>query len=170
VRAQSGVTLIEAVLALAILAGICGGAAAAIAAGRVVATQARHEAVAVAMAGARLGELQSLAFTIGPETTAPELGTTPADALWRDRDGCVDYLDAAGRALGSGAASRRAAAYVRRWRIGRRGAGGSELAVLAVLVAPMAEAERAAASGDPRTLAGRRGVIVVRGALARRAS
>lgn len=165
---QAGFTLIDAVLALAILACVSGGVFAALAGGRAVAMRGRHEAVAAALAASRLAELRAATFTSPPTADDAGLPDTPADALWRDRDGCVDYLDAAGRPIGDGGA--RPAAYVRRWRIARRGSAGAELAVLAVLVAPIAEAARAAQAGDPRTLERRPGVVVVRGALARRAS
>jgi hypothetical protein len=62
------------------------------------------------------------------------------------------------------------AAYVRRWRVGRRGAGAAEVAVVSVLVAPIADAARAAQGEDPRTVERQPGVVVLRGALARRAS
>ena len=164
---EAGFTLIDAVVALAILVGVCGGVLAAVAGGRLLATRGRHEAVGAAMAVARLGELRASTFTSPPAADDTGLAETPADALWRDRDGCVDYLDLAGRPIGAGD---RQAAYVRRWRVARRGAAGAELAVLAVLVAPIAEAARSAAAGELRALERRPGVVVVRGALARRAS
>ena len=74
------------------------------------------------------------------------------------RPGYVDYLDATGRDLGRRAGAREQAAYVRRWAIGRQGGGAGEVAVIAVLVAPVSAAARAAA-GDPTRadrLAGRR--------------
>ena len=164
---QAGFTLIEAVIGLAILVAVCGGVLAALAAGRVVALRSRQAAIGAAMASARLAELRAGTFTTAPAASAPALAVTPADSLWRDRDGCVDYLDGVGRPVAESGAP---AAFVRRWRVGRRGAGAAEVAVVSVLVAPMADAARAAQGEDPRRVERQPGVVVLRGALARRAS
>ena len=58
---------------------------------------------------------------------------------------------------------------MRRWVIARRGGGAGEVAVIAVLVAPVSTAARAAA-GDATRLIDWPGVVVLRGARVRRAS
>jgi len=89
--------------------------------------------------------------------------------LWRDRPGYVDYLDATGRDLGRQAGAREQARYVRRWAIGRQGDGAGEVAVIAVLVAPVSAAARAAAE-DPTRVIDWPGVVLLRGARVRQAS
>jgi hypothetical protein len=105
---------------------------------------------------------------LGPGGTG--LSASPADALWRDCAGYVDYLDGVGRSLGTSAGDRARAAYIRRWAITRRGAGAGDVAIVAVLVAPAATAARVEAAGGGAQLIDGPGVVVVRGARARQAS
>ena len=120
----------------------CVSVSTALVASRAMAVHDRDQAIGRVAAQARLATLTSLAFhTIagadgsavavtdtttdvsgeppGPGGTG--LGESPADALWRDRPGYVDYLDATGRDLGRRAGAREQAAYVRRWVIGSAG-------------------------------------------------
>jgi hypothetical protein len=161
---------------------------------RAMAVHDRDQAIGRVAAQARLATLTSLAFHTaagaggsavavtdtttdvsgdppGPGGTG--LAESPADALWRDTPGCVDYLDATGHDLGRQAGARAQAAYVRRWAIGRQGGGGlggaGEVALIAVLVAPVSAAARAAAQ-DPPSLIDWPGVVLLRGARVRQAS
>ena len=141
-RDRRGFTLVEAVVALALVATVCVSVSTALVASRAMAVHDRDQAIGRVAAQARLATLTSLAFhTIagadglavavtdtttdvsgeppGPGGTG--LGESPADALWRDRPGYVDYLDATGRDLGRRAGAREQAAYVRRWVIGSSG-------------------------------------------------
>jgi hypothetical protein len=186
-----GFSLVEAVAAMALVVAVVGAVTTALAAGRVVAGRERDEAIGRAAAAARLATLATLPFHTAAgldgapvavtDTTAdvaadpigpggPGLQPSPDDALWTDRRGYVDYLDASGRALGAGAGGRARAAYVRRWSIGRLPAvaAAGEAASFAVLVAPIAAASRAA--GEPARLADQPGVVVLRGARSRQAS
>jgi hypothetical protein len=152
--------------------------------------QDRDQAIGRAAAQARLTTLTSLAFhtiavadgaavaitdTTTDVTSDPPgpggtgLGESPVDALWRDTSGYVDYLDVSGRDLGSHAAARLQAAYVRRWQITRQGSGTGEVVAIAVLVAPVSTAARAGAD-DPTRLIDRPGVVFLRGARVRQAS
>ena len=178
-RDRRGFTLVEAVVALALVATVGVSVSTALVASRAMAVHDRDQAIGRVAAQARLATLTSLAFhtiagadgsavavtdtttDVSAEPPGPGgtgLGESPADALWRDRPGYVDYLDATGRDLGRRAGAREQAAYVRRWVIARQGGGAGEVAVIAVLVAPVSTAARAAA-GDadaPDRLARRR--------------
>jgi prepilin-type N-terminal cleavage/methylation domain-containing protein len=186
-----GFTLIEAVAALALIAVVVVSVSTALVTSRAVAVRARDHTIGVIAARARLSTLDALAFetamdaggavvsvtdtttdvTVDPPAGGGTgLGESPADALWSDRPGYVDYLDATGRALGTRASDRASAAYVRRWAIGRQGSGPGELATIAVLVAPATVAARAAADGDPTRVRNEPGVVVLRGARVRQAS
>lgn len=191
----AGFSLLDALIGLSLACAVCASAALALATARVIGMRARHDTIAVAMARSRLSELAALRFAamadgagavaFATDTTSdlsvdpprpggPGLSPSPSDALVVDRPGYVDYLDDTGRAIGADAAARARATYVRRWAIVRHGAGTSELAVFAVLVAPLAVADRLSAAGagpvDAATLAAQPGVVCLRGARARQAS
>jgi type II secretory pathway pseudopilin PulG len=188
-----GFTLVEAVIGLALVGSVCATTALALVASRAMSVRARHETIGAVTASARLAELASLAFgiAVGPsgdpvdvtDTTSdlssdppggggPGLTPSPADALWLDQPGYADYLDETGRALGGGADVRTGAAYVRRWAIVREGRGAGEVVSFAVLVAPIALADRLAAEGPPDVprLSAQPGVVCLRGARSRHAS
>ena len=189
-RDRRGFTLVETVVALALVATVCVSVSTALVASRAMAMHDRDQTIGRVAAQARLATLTSLAFQttagaggsvvavtdtttdVSAEPPGPGgtgLGESPADALWRDRPGYVDYLDATGRDLGRRAGAREQAAYVRRWAIARQGGGAGEVAVIAVLVAPVAAAARAEAV-DPTRVIDSPGVVLLRGARVRRAS
>jgi len=190
VRDRRGFTLVEAVVALALMTTVGVSVSTGLVASRAMAVHDRDQAIGRVAAQARLATLTSLAFhtiagadgsAVGVTDTTTDvsgdppgpggtgLGESPADALWRDTSGYVDYLDATGRDLGRRTGARERAAYVRRWVIGRQGGGAGEVAVIAVLVAPVAAAARAAAV-DPTRVIDSPGVVLLRGARVRRAS
>lgn len=189
-RDEDGFTLVEVLVAMTLLATIGLSVSAALVTGRAMAVDDRARTIGRVAAQARLATLASLAFgTIAaadgtpvaitdtstdvaadpPGPGGPGLGESPPDALWIDRAGYVDYLDAGGRSLGAGAGARDRAVYVRRWAIGRQGGGAGEIVAMAVLVAPAAAAARAAAS-EPARLAAHAGVVVLRSARMRQAA
>jgi prepilin-type N-terminal cleavage/methylation domain-containing protein len=191
VREVDGFTLVEVLVAMTLIGVVGLSVSSALVAGRALALQDRAQAIGQVAAQARLAALGSLAFhtiaaadgspvTVTDTTTdvaadppgpgGTGLGDSPVDALWTDRAGYVDYLDGSGRSLGAGAGARDRATYVRRWAIGRQGVGPGEVVSMAVLVAPMATAARAAAAGEPTRLVAHAGVVVRRGARMRRAS
>jgi type II secretory pathway pseudopilin PulG len=190
VREVYGFTLVEVLVAMTLMIVVGLSVSATLVAGRGIAAHDRAQAIGLVAAQARLATLGSLAFhttaaadgspiavtdtttDVAAEPPGPGgtgLGESPADALWTDRAGYVDYLDASGRSLGAGAAARGRAAYVRRWAIGRQGVGPGEIVSMVVLVAPMAAAARAAAD-EPARLGAQAGVVVRRGARMRQAS
>ena len=159
-RASPGFTLIEAVVALALVAVAGLSVSTALVASRTVAVRSREEAIGSIAARARLAALME-----GADRTDPV--PSPGTALRVDSAGYVDYLDATGRELGAG--DEPGAAYVRRWSIGRHGRAPGEVTLFAVLVAPIAVAARTAGA-DPAALADQPGVVVLRGARVRRPS
>jgi prepilin-type N-terminal cleavage/methylation domain-containing protein len=188
--AVRGFTLVEVLVAMTLMVVVALSVSATLVAGRGIAAHDRAQAIGLVAAQARLATLGALAFhTIAAADGSPVavtdtstdvaadppgpggtgLGASPPDALWTDRTGYVDYLDASGRSLGAGAAARDRAAYVRRWAIGRQGVGPGEIVSMVVLVAPIAAAARAAA-GEPTRLGAHAGVVVRRGARMRQAS
>lgn len=189
-RNERGFTLVEVVVAVTLLTIVGVSVSTALVVSRSMAVHEREQVIGRIAAQARLATLTSLAFdTIGDaggaavavtDTTSdvtldpPGAGGTglrpsPPDALWRDCPGYVDYLDAIGQSLGARVGGDSRATYVRRWAIGRSGAGPGEVVLIAVLVAPLATAARAAA-GDPTRVIDQPGVVVLRGARVRRAA
>ncbi len=188
---RRGFTLVEVVVAVSLMTVVGLSVSTALIAGRAAAVHARERTIGRIAAQSRLATLTSLAFSTStdpsgaaavvtdtttdftvdpPASSGVGLRPSPADALWRDTAGYVDYLDATGRGLGAGADAGARAAYVRRWAIGRHGAtaGAGEVALFAVLVAPVATARRAAAI-DPARLGDHPGVVVLRGTRVREA-
>jgi prepilin-type N-terminal cleavage/methylation domain-containing protein len=187
---RRGFTLVEAVVALALVATVGVSVSTGLVASRAMAVHDRAQAIGRVAAQARLATLASLAFNTvagadgsavavtdtttdvsgdppGPGGTG--LSESPADALWHDTPGYADYLDATGRDLGRHAGAQERAAYVRRWVIRRQGDGAGEVALIAVLVAPVSTAARAAAD-DPTRVIDAPGVVLLRGARVRQAS
>jgi type II secretory pathway pseudopilin PulG len=153
--------LIEAVVALALVAIAGLSVSTALLTSRAIAVRSREEAVGSVAARARLAALMEAAERADPIPSPPT-------ALQVDSAGCVDYLDATGRELGAG--DEPGAAYVRRWSIGRHGRAPGEVTLFAVLVAPIAVAARMEAGADAAALADQPGVVVLRGARVRRPS
>jgi type II secretory pathway pseudopilin PulG len=173
----SGFSLIEATIALGLTATIAVSVSTAIVASRAAGVRARDTAIAVMAARSRLAELAALRFDVALGAdgvtvagTDVRLAPSPGDSLSTDRAGLVDYLDGAGVVIGADAAAATRAAYVRRWAIGRQGSEPGDVALLAVLVAPIAVDRRVRAGADPARLLDHADVVVVRGALPRHAS
>ncbi|HSK10447.1 MAG TPA: prepilin-type N-terminal cleavage/methylation domain-containing protein [Vicinamibacterales bacterium] len=150
-RSSTGFTLLEVVVALAILCGVLitlpqvllQAAAAASAARRttmasVVAAEKLEQLRGLAWgydaAGARVEDTQSdVARTPVAETGGMGLGLSPGGSLDADTPGFVDYLDAEGGWLGSGPAPP-GTVFVRRWSVAPLADGPSDTLVLAVRV------------------------------------
>ncbi len=108
--------------------------------------------VTAVLAGQKLEQLQSLAFFVDeagvPVTDSATnlsvdppwagggagLRASPAAALTTSTPGYVDYLDASGRWVGTGASAPRSAVYVRRWSITPSAAWPNDMLVLQVAV------------------------------------
>lgn len=128
-RDAAGFSLVEAVVATAILASAVVALAQLQAVGLRRNADARAGTMATVLADQKLEQLRSLAWyeAAGPvtdrrtDTVADGPGGTglspsPTDALLRDTPGYVEYLDADGRPLGQGPGVPRGT-YVRRWAV-----------------------------------------------------
>src|SRR5689334_7712849 len=158
-----GFTLVEVVVAGALLvvaaAGVAQLIAIAIRANRI----ARGQTVTTMTAAQKMEELRALVWAYdasgGLRSDASSdvsrdpaasggtgLSVTPAGSLDRSIDGCVDYLDASGHWMGSGAAVPAAAVYVRRWAVLPLASDPSHTRVLVVLAAAIEEERTLGAS------------------------
>jgi prepilin-type N-terminal cleavage/methylation domain-containing protein len=164
-----GFTLIEVLVALALLSVAALGGLQLVSMATGMMAQARRQSLAANLASARLEQLRSLRLAFDAaglrvtdtstdltvEPPAPGgAGLTPSGPAALDGDvrGYVDYLDGRGRWLGNGPGPPRGAALVRRWSIEPVDAGGDLLAVQ-VLVRPLTGSPVAAgarAAGDVR--------------------
>ena len=151
---DAGFTLIEVIVALAILVTVASGVvrlfALAIESGRT----SRDRTMAVTLAASRLEELRSLAWSYEldssgaavartdgstdlsvdpPGTSGPGLLESPGGTLDVSTPPYVDYLDAAGQRVGAGSTPPPRAVYARRWAV-RYFAGSDRLAALQVFV------------------------------------
>lgn len=121
-----GFTLIEVLIAVALLIALSIGAATLLTLTQQTIARSRQRAVALVLARAKLEEVLSLQWSVrnvdgvmvllSDDATQP----SPPDALVTSRLGYVDYPDAN--------------TYVRRWAIERRGTGAAELLIVQVLV------------------------------------
>lgn len=155
-RAEAcGTGLTEVLCAAAILVTAVTGLAPLFLAAVRATIDARSQTTATVLALQRLEQLRGLTWGFDPN--APEvrisdlttdlsgdrptgggrgLNQSPADALWTNTSGYVDYLDQSGRWVGSGASPPPGACWVRRWSIEPVAANPDDLLVLQVLVIP----------------------------------
>jgi prepilin-type N-terminal cleavage/methylation domain-containing protein len=155
-RSGSGFTLVEVIVALALLVVVTVGVvrlfAVAIEAGRA----ARDRTMAVALATGKIEQLRSLewrleldsAGVLAPRTDTssnlsldgvspggPGLSESPAGTLDTNMPPYVDFLDRHGRWAGTGASPPGNAVYVRRWAVHRLPNDPDRVVVLQVFVA-----------------------------------
>lgn len=166
-----GFTLIEVVIAMALLVALSIGAAMLLTLTLGTLDRSRQHAMALVLARAKLELLVSLTWSVRDvdgvlllltdESTdtsrSPPVSTgrgtlpSPADSLTASREGYVDYLDGQGQwvaaDVSAGAAAVPAAAcYVRRWAVERTGTGAAELLIVQVMVTTAASARTGAAA------------------------
>jgi prepilin-type N-terminal cleavage/methylation domain-containing protein len=168
-RLSSGFTLVEVVVALALLVVVTVGVvrlfAVALNAGRA----ARDRTLAVALATGKIEQLRSLEWRFELDASAvltphtdtssnlslesvspggPGLAESPAGTLDTNMPPYVDYLDRHGRWAGTGASPPGNAVYVRRWAVHRLPADPDRVVVLQVFVATV-QRERARRGSAP---------------------
>jgi prepilin-type N-terminal cleavage/methylation domain-containing protein len=131
---RDGFTLIEVIVAVALLATASAGVGGLISMAASSVRAARVHTWAVILASDKLEHLRSLAWA--------QLGRSPGDALQRDVAGYVDHLDAKGQGVGSAAA----AVYTRRWSIQSLPADPEHTVLLQVRVVPTVRREGIAVS------------------------
>lgn len=156
---ERGASLVEAVVAAAVVTTIAAGVAHLMTWARQEAWSAGLRSAAVVSAVQKLEQLRSLAWytdadgsTVSDETTSlaedPPASTgtglrpSPAGSLAQNTQGFVDYLDAQGRWCGTGVRPPPCAAYVRRWAVEPFDGDPEHARVLAVHVMPILEASR----------------------------
>ncbi|MPY91397.1 MAG: prepilin-type N-terminal cleavage/methylation domain-containing protein [Luteitalea sp.] len=166
-RAARGFTLVECVLALAIVVVLALGGATlverAVHAGR----QAHARTVATALAAAKMEELRMLTWRVDhrsdgtnlrvsdlvsditqtPATAGgPGLRPSPAESANRNTPGYVDYVDAQGRTVGTGSSPAPEAHYVRRWAVVPLASDPEDALVFIVVVSAIVEEARHAST------------------------
>lgn len=149
---DQGFTVVEVLVAMAVLVIVVTSVASAALGASVAAERARQHTLATLLAAERLEQLRSLAWGLGaaaaPAPTSDVttdlasvpataggggLGPSPVASLSVDSPGYVDYLDASGRWVGAGPAAPADAAFTRRWRISVL-TGAHDCVVLEVIV------------------------------------
>jgi type II secretory pathway pseudopilin PulG len=174
-----GFTLVEVLVATASLLTAIGTLIELLTTSARAARASRRIACASALANARLEQLQTLAWTTGPDggalsdlTTdlsqvAPApggsgLAPAPVGTLDTNVPGFVDFLDADGHWLGAGDRAPPRTAYVRRWAITAPAEGGASSDIRILQVVVLIDAGRASISALPRERAIRVSAIGVR--------
>ncbi len=154
---EHGVSLIEAVVAAAIVVTVAAGVAQLLVWARRAAWSAGVRTTAVSIAVQKVEELRSLSWSVDaagaplsdattnlandpPSADGTGLRPSPAGVLEQNTPGFVDYLDQEGKWCGTGARPPGQAAFVRRWAIEPFSADPADTIVLHVIVLPIADA------------------------------
>lgn len=133
---MKGFSLVEVLVAMAVVATSATGLAGLLTLATRVVHQSRIDMVATAAADAKMAELRALPF--GDFALAP----TPTSSLQTNAAGCVDFVDATGAMVSTGTNATGQSVYLRRWRIQPLPADPVNAVVLEVV---------AAAVGTPRS-------------------
>ena len=160
---ESGITLLEVVIAMALIAVAVTGVAGLASVARQSSVTARSQTSATLLATQKMEQLLALTWRIDlPGTGLPESDTStdvsydpprsggagldpsPVGTLEADTPGYADYLDGGGRWLGRGATPPAGAVYRRRWNI-QASPLNPDARVIQVLVTPV---HRPAAAGE----------------------
>jgi prepilin-type N-terminal cleavage/methylation domain-containing protein len=156
-----GFTLIEVVIAVAVLVTVLAGVAGVWAMTAASTRVAREQTLAMQLARDKLEQLAALTWAVqsvgGADVLASDVTTnvsrlpattdgagtraSPGDSLATSRATYADYLDARGRWLDTGPSPPAGARFVRRWWLARTGAGSSEMLLFQVLVATVSAAD-----------------------------
>jgi type II secretory pathway pseudopilin PulG len=154
-RKTQGFTVIEVVVAVAVLVTVLAGVAGVWSMTAASTRASRDQTLAMHLARDKLEQLSALTWAVQPiggvdvlasdETTNVSRqpatmdggGTraSPADSLGVSRATYADYLDARGRWLDAALSAPAGARFVRRWWLARTGAGSSEMLLFQVMVA-----------------------------------
>jgi type II secretory pathway pseudopilin PulG len=152
---ESGLTLVEVVVATALFAAVSVSAAHLLVWAVRTMWSTGAETIAVAAAQEKLEQLESLAWRFdaagnrmsdtdtdltgsGLAGGGPGLAASPPNALRENLIGHVDYLDDQGQWLGTGAEPPPGAVFVRRWAVRPLPDAPEDTLILQVLVAPIA--------------------------------
>lgn len=166
---QRGFSLVEVVFSLAILTGVSLGVAQLFAASTNANRVARNRTSTTAMAEQKMEQIRSLSWGFDllgqglpvTDTTTnlavyphrndgSGLNPSPSDTLLGNTPGYVDYLDASGAWVGTGATPTAGAVYIRRWAIVPLPTNPNNTLILQVLVTSVADEARLDLSNLPR--------------------
>ena len=165
---MKGFTLVEVLVAMALLAVAAAGMAGLATVSRRAAADARSDDVAARAAASKLAALRGLAFAVDvdtgttvtdsstnltidpPSAGGPGLSLSPTGTLTTSTGGYVDYVTSAGAYAGTGLTPPRTAAFVRRWSVSAAGAIGAAGAT--TLVLQVAVSRIGASAPDVRVL------------------
>ena len=137
-RSDSGLTLVEVIVATAIFTLVSVAAAHLLAWAVRALWSTGAETVALAAAQAKMEELQSREWRFdGAGNRVSDLAASPPDALLRDVDGYADYLDAGGEPIAPAAQRPAHAVFLRRWSVRPLAAAPDDTLVFQVLVIPL---------------------------------
>jgi len=164
-----GFSLIEVVVAMAILTVVSLGVAQLFAASTRINIIARGQTSTTMLAEQKIEQIRALTWgsdssgeglpvsdTTSNLTKYPtdQSGTgmnpTPAGSLEQNTTGCVDYLDANGAWVGTGGTAPATAVYIRRWSIQPLPTNPNNTLVIQVLVTPIANEAARQTTGNPR--------------------
>ena len=169
-QSSSGFTLVEVLVALALLVVVSVGVVWLFAVSLQAGRSAHDRTIAVSIAAAKLEQLRSLEWrfaldhtgvltartdltsdlSVEPVATGgPGLSESPAGTLDTNRPPYVDYLDRHGQRIGTGASPPRDAVYVRRWAVHRLSADPDRVLSLQVLVATVLREQQRPSSARP---------------------
>lgn len=141
-----GFAIVEVMIACALLATVAASVAQIVAIATRAGLEARHRTAATVLAAQKMEQLRSLKWTADgsdltsdlstepPTDGGPGLTPSPAGVLDSNMPPYVDYLDAAGQWIATGASPPRAAVYIRRWSIERLGSDPDDTLIFQVLV------------------------------------
>jgi prepilin-type N-terminal cleavage/methylation domain-containing protein len=164
-----GFSLVEVVVAMGILTAVSLGVAQLFAASTHVNLIARGQTSTTVLAEQKMEQIRSLTWgfdsggdglpvsdtssnvAVFPATAAGHgLDPSPVDSLERNTDGYVDFVDAGGNWVGTGAAPPATAAFVRRWSIQPLPSNPNNTLVIMVLVTPTSNEQARAVSTSAR--------------------
>ena len=170
-NSSKGFSLVEVIISMGLLTTVSLGVAQLFAASTNANRVARSTTSATALAEQKMEQLRSLTWgfdlqgqglpltdtttdlSLYPHRASGRgLNPSPTDSLVRNTEGYVDYLDATGAWVGTGADIPRGAVYVRRWSISPLPTNPNNTLVLQVLVSPVSnEVSRATEANGGRT-------------------
>ena len=171
---SSGFSLVEVLISMGLLTAVSLGVAQLFAVSTRASYVARGQTSTTALAEQKLEPLRALTWGFDaegqglpvsdtttnlavdpPSAAGAGLNPSPSDALEQNTPGYVDFLDAHGGYVGTGATPPGTAAYIRRWSIRPLPTNPNNTLVLQVLVTPVAnEGSRVPAPGPRRRMPG----------------
>ena len=168
IRSEAGFTIVEVLIALMLVASIATGVAQLFHVAVASTQSARHQTSTSALAVQKLEQLRALRWTLAPDTGLPDhdastdlstdpatntgagLSSSPAGTLAANTPGYVDYLDARGTWVGTGATPPGRAVYIRRWSINPLPSDPGNTLLLQVLVTTIRRANQASVGSGER--------------------